>query len=137
MSRRLVPSAILAAAVMAGALGGPAQGQVRRVQNPQPQLPPGFQAPDFNPVMQKLNALQAEVNALRQSAGRQVVVLHYTPTETGGWTDAENTFPQNNQRAVTICQAALGDRYGRVLSRTTQWTGSRFYFAHLVCETKP
>ena len=132
-------TAIVMAAVLTGAIGVPAEAQVRRVQSQPPALPPGFQAPNIDPVMQKLNALQAEVNALRQSAGRQVVVLHFSPLPATSWANDDNSFPENNQRAEAMCKEALGDRYGRVLSRKAEpdATLDRMFFPNLVCETRP
>ena len=139
MPLRLFHAAIVSAAILTGAIGASADAQVRRVQSPQPALPPGFQAPNIDPVMQRLNALQAEVNALRQSAGRQVVVLNFTAHPTMTWADSDNSFPKNNARAEAICREALGDRYGRVLSRKAEpdMSVNRWFFPNLLCETKP
>ena len=66
------------------------------------------------------------------------MVLHYPATDLNSWLDSDNSFPKNNQRAEGWCKAALGDRYGRVLSRLAQPVGNgRWYFPNLVCETAP
>ena len=139
MSRRKLRTAIVMAALLPGLLGVSAQAQIRRVQSPPPPLPPGFQAPALDPLVQRLNALQIEVNGLRQSAGRQVVVLHFTPHPTTSWTDADQSFPKNNARAEAICKEALGDRYGRVVSRKAEpdMSNGRWFFPNVVCETRP
>ena len=129
---------IAAALAVMGAIAMPANAQLR-VQTPQPPVPPGFQAPNIDPVMQRLNALQAQLKALQQSAGRQVVVLTFGPVDTTSWPDSDNSFPKNNQRAEAMCKEGLGDRYGRVLSRKVEpiMSADRWYFPNLVCETKP
>ena len=69
--------------------------------------------------------------------GRQVVSFEFSSEGLNTWTNAENTFPNNEQRAQNLCKELLGDRYGRVLSRRAQPAGDRWYFRHLVCETRP
>jgi hypothetical protein len=88
----------------------------------------------MNPVMLRLAQLQAELNALKESAGKQVVVLHFTPTELNG--SAENNYNNNQQSSIFLCQQALGDRYGRVLSYRVWNHDDRFYLSHVACETK-
>ena len=105
------------------ALAAPAQAQIR--------------APALDPTQQKLNALSQKVDALAQSAGRQVVSFEFSSEGLNTWTNAENTFPNNEQRAQNLCKELLSDRYGRVLSRRAQPAGDRWYFRHLVCETRP
>ena len=139
MSLSALRTAIVTAALITGAMGSPADGQVRRVQSPAPQLPPGVLAPSLDPVVQRLNALQIEVDALRQSAGRQIVVLNFTNHPSTTWAEADQTFPKNNARAEAICKEALGDRYGRVVSRKAEpdLSTNRWFFPNVVCETKP
>jgi hypothetical protein len=139
MSIPRLRTAIVMAAIVVGTLGASAQSQVRRVQSPPPPNPPGFQAPSIDPVMQRLNALQADLNALRQSTGRQIVVLHFTPHPTTSWTDADNSYPKNNARAEAMCKDALGDRFGRVVSRKAEpdMSANRWFFPNVVCETQP
>ena len=126
----------LAGAIM---LAGPAVAQGGRVQAPAPSPGPGIQKPSLDPTIQAISALRLRLDALRESVGRQVVVLHFTPSESNGWLDSENNWSKNNQRSEAICKQALGDRYGRVLSRQPQVhpTAGRWYFSHVVCETIP
>ena len=139
MSLRRLRTAIVMAAILTGVHGGSAHAQVRQVQSPPPPLPRGFLPPSIDPIMQRLNALQAELNALRQSAGRQIVVLNFTNHPTTTWADADNSFPKNNARAEAMCKEALGDRYGRVLSRKAEpdMSANRWFFPNVVCETQP
>jgi hypothetical protein len=115
----------------------PAGAQERKVQAPPPPPPPGVQRPEMNSTNQAIAALRLRMDALRDSVGRQVVVLHFPSTDLNSWPDAQNSFPNNNQRAESVCKAALGDRYGRVLSRVAQPAGDRWYFPNIVCETAP
>jgi hypothetical protein len=112
----------LSAALAASIVAFPAQAQSR------------VQAPSVDPVMARLVALQAQLDALKQSAGRQVVVLHFTPTELPGWPD--NNYNNNQQRSTDLCKQALDDRYGRVISYRIRTNDDRFFFSHVVCETK-
>jgi hypothetical protein len=84
-----------------------------------------------------MSALNLKLDALRESVGRQVVVLNFSPLPWSSWPQAQHNWPSNNERAETMCKAALGDRYGRVLSRSVEQDGDRYYFPNLVCETKP
>ena len=118
-------------------LAGNASAQVRQVQGPPPPPAPGIQRPAVDPTHQAISALSLKLDQLRASVGRQVIVLHFTPADTGGWLDSQNSFPANNQRGEDICKQALGDRYGRVLSRTPRPVGDRWYFPHVICETVP
>jgi hypothetical protein len=131
---RLLP--IVAVLVSAGVLAQPVQAQVRR-PSPQPSPPQSFQAPASDPTVQAIAALKLQVEALRESVGRQVVALHFETTGQNSWGNAQNSWPQNNQRAEAMCKAALGDHYGRVLSREALPTGDRWYFPNLLCETAP
>ncbi len=120
------------------AMANTAQAQTRVNPTPtrtNPDRTPGFQATPIDPVIERLIALQAEVDKLQESAGKQVVVLHFTPTELPGWPD--NNFNDNEQRAADLCKQALGDRYGRPLARRVWTHENHFYFSHLTCETKP
>ena len=129
---------LMGAAVLTLMLAEPALAQIRNVQAPPPPPPPGIQAPNMNSTNQAISALRLRLDALRESVGRQVVVLHYPATDLNSWLDADNSFPKNNQRAEAMCKAGLGDRYGRVLSRVAQPIGNgRWYFPNLVCETAP
>lgn len=121
-------------ALFAMAITCPANAQTR-VQAQQLPAKPGFQAPEIDPIIKRLNEMQMEIDALRQSAGRQVVVLHYTPGEIGGW--ADNNWQNNQKRSVDFCKQALDDRFGRVISYNLRSNGDFYYFGHVVCETKP
>ncbi len=123
-----------AAALITTAIAIPANAQTR-VQLPQPAPKPGFQAPEIDPIFQRLNEMQKELDALRESAGKQVVALHYTPQEIGGWED--NNWNNNQKRSADFCKQALGDRFGRVISYNIRMNGKFFYFGHVICETKP
>lgn len=121
-------------AIMAGVVANPAMAQTR-TQTTQPRTTPTVQAPTLDPVIVRLNALQLEIDALRQSAGKQVVVLHFTPTELAPW--ANGNYNISQERSNSLCQQELGDRFGRVLSYRVQLSGDRTFFSHVVCETKP
>ena len=128
----------MAAVVLTFMFADTAMAQNRNVQSPPPPPPPGIQAPNMNSTNQAISALRLRLDALRESVGRQVVVLHNPATDLNSWLDADNSFPKNNQRAEAMCKAGLGDRYGRVLSRVSQPIGNgRWYFPNLVCETAP
>ena len=129
---------LMPAAVLTLMLAEPALAQTRNFQAPPPPPPPGIQGPNVNSTNQAISALRLRLDALRESVGRQVVVLHYPATDLNSGLDADNSFPKNNQRAEGMCKAGLGDRYGRVLSRVAQPIGNgRWYFPNLVCETAP
>lgn len=131
--------AAVAATILAAGIAGPAQAQDRRVQAPAPPPPPGIQRPEVNSTNQAIAALRLRVDALRDSVGRQLVVLHFAPVGTTTWADADNSFPSNTQRAEKMCKDALGDRYGRVVSRKAEpnMETGRWYFPNVVCETIP
>ena len=120
-------------------LAGTAHAQSGRVQAPRPAQPPGVQAPEIAPGSQANAALALQIEALRQSAGRQVVVLPFAPTDLNSWLENVNNFQENEKRAADWCKEALGDRYGRVLSRRAHPIpgGDRWYFPFIVCETRP
>ncbi len=118
---------------MAGIVANPAMAQTR-TQTTQPRTTPTVQAPTLDPVMVRPNALQLEIDALRRSVGKQVVVLHFTPTELAPWENGKYKISQD--RSNFLHQKALGDRFGRVLSYRPQPSGDRTFFSHVVCETK-
>jgi hypothetical protein len=136
----IIHSTLLFASFAAGLSGGVASAQTR-VKAPAlpPQQQPGVQKPNVDPTHQAIAALNLKLEALRESIGRQVVVLHFPLSQGTSWAEADNTFPANNQRAEKICKDALGDRYGRVLSRKVEpdMATSRWYFPNVVCETTP
>lgn len=121
---------VLLAAAVAAAMTQPAAAQSR--QKPAAQ-PSGFQATAINPVFQRLNEMQQELDALRESAGKQVVVLHFTPSELPGWLD--NQKANNVERSTALCSETLAERFGRVISYRIWTNGDRYFFTHVVCET--
>ncbi len=125
--------------VAAVAFAGPANAQARRVQAPAPAQPPSVQAPSISATSQAMANLKLQIEALRNSVGRQVVVLNFGPLPTTSWSNSDNNAPKNSARAEKICSEALGDRYGQVVSRQVEPSAdlSRWYFPNLVCETKP
>ncbi|MDZ4139966.1 MAG: hypothetical protein U1D66_13980 [Erythrobacter sp.] len=127
----------IVAAMIATSLSYTANAQTRvQAPAPPPQPPkPGFQATDIDPIIKRLNELQAEIKALRESAGKQVIVLHYTPTENAGW--ADNNWNANQERSTFRCKQALADRFGRVISYDIQMNGELYFFGNVLCETKP
>lgn len=84
--------------------------------------------------MGKLNSLQLQLNALKQSAGRQIVTLHFEPGQ--GPSTADNNFNTNQQNATQLCEQLLKDRYGRMLSYRIDTANEKFYLTHILCETK-
>lgn len=126
-----------AIALMAIAIANPALAQVR-VQTtlpPPPPEKPGYQAPEIDPLFQRLNALQAQLDALRESAGRQLVVLHFNDGQGEGW--YEGNPGAYAIRSANLCKQALGDRYGRTVWYLTDSGSQGIYFSQLICETKP
>lgn len=139
MRSRIIHFVILTVgSASAAALSQTAQAQSRvQAQAIPPPQPPGVQKPNVNPTNQAIAALKLQLDGLRNSVGRQVVVLHFPPDDLNSWPDADNSWPENNARAEAMCKKGLGDRHGRVLSREAQPIGNRWYFPNLVCETKP
>lgn len=115
-----------------------AQAQMR-VGTPSPSKPPTIQKPSVSGESQAISALRLKIDALHNSVGRQLIVLHFPPVGTNTWADADNSFPSNTQRAEKMCKDALGDRYGRVVSRKAEpnMETGRWYFPNVVCETVP
>jgi|GEM_PF-591627 len=106
--------------------------------NPTPKPPAAsssYQATPIDPVFERLNKLQADMNVLKAQTAKQVVVLHFSPADLGGgWED--NNYNENKARAESLCQQALGDRYGRHIAHRNWTSEGRFYFSHVSCETK-
>lgn len=122
----------LGAAALACIAASPAVAQVRA---PVPQTQGrDFQAPKIDPVIIRLNELQQELDALKESAGKQVVVLHFSPTEHPGSLD--NNYNNNQATATQMCQQVLGDRYGRMIDYRVWTNGDRYFLSHIACETK-
>ena len=120
-------------ALAIGIIANPALAQLRALPPEPGKLE--YQPPKIDPMIKRLNAMQSQLDALRQSAGKQVVVLHFTPSELPGW--ADNIYANNQQRSADLCKQALDDRYGRVISYRVWTNDDRFFFSHVVCETKP
>jgi hypothetical protein len=97
----------------------------------------GVRPPTVDPTLQALSALSLKVDALAQTAGRQIVVLEQVEQTATLWPASSDTFPNNETRSTTLCQQALGDRFGRVISRDRQTVGDRYFLSRVVCETRP
>ena len=122
----------LSATLMLASTAADAQQRVQ-AQQPQPRQP-GYEAPKMNPVLGELKALRAKVDALEQSAGKQVVVFHFAEGQSPS--HSENDAEWNKDNARMLCQLMLKERYGRVLSYRMHLGEGRVYFSHVVCETK-
>lgn len=131
MRKLALCSVALGTAAMACVAATAATAQTRQQT---PRAAPMVKAPIVDPVTQRLNAMQAKLEALEESAGKQVVVLHFTPSELPGWPD--NNAPSNQQRSSDLCEQALAERYGRVISYRTWTNGDNYFFTHVVCETR-
>lgn len=133
---RFTPAAALAAAA-ACALAPPAAAQTVRAPTPAPAQQPGLRAPDVSPASQGLGALTLRLDALEQAVGRQLVVLEQDQAAPGeSWPAASDNFPNNNTRAEAACRDALGDRFGRVVSRQRRTEGNLYYLSRVVCEAR-
>lgn len=122
----------IALASLACLIAGPVTAQTRATT----QTPPArnFQPAQPDPVITRLNALQQELDALKETAGKQVVVLHFSPTEHPG--TLTNTASTNQERATDFCEQILGDRFGRMINYRIWTNGDRFFLTHIACETK-
>ena len=126
----------LAAAVTATLFAPPVLAQTR--VNPTPKPPsasPNYQATPVDPVFERLNKLEAEIKALRQSAGRQIVVLHFNDGQAQTYSSAGSSVDQT--RIANICKYWLKDRYGRAISYNVDAGTGGLYYSQVVCETKP
>jgi hypothetical protein len=97
----------------------------------------GIRAPNLDPTQQSLAALSLKVDALSQAVGRQIIVLEQVEQTATLWPASSDTFPNNNTRSTALCEQALGDRFGRVVSRDRQTVGDRYFLSRVVCETRP
>ncbi|WP_296819955.1 hypothetical protein [Brevundimonas sp.] len=95
-----------------------------------------IRAQPVDPVQQRLTAIEARLEDLSQSAGAQVVVITQTMEIARHWPANTDTWPNNNARAQDLCQEALGDRFGRVISRERTTAGDRYFLSRVVCETR-
>ena len=121
MSKQVVVGALSAASLLL--IAGASQAQTIRAQ-------------PVDPVHQRLTAIEGRLDRLADTAGAQVVVLHQTQDSLPQWPANTDTWPNNNQRAQAICESALGDRYGRVLSRERSYVEDRYYLSRIICETR-
>ena len=124
----------LASVIAVGLLAHPAMAQTRVSPAPTPPKP-GFAAPEIEPIFKRLNDLEAEVKALRQSAGRQVVALHFNDGQAETYSSAGSSVDKG--RIENICKYWLGDRYGRAISYNVDAGTGGLYYSQVVCETKP
>lgn len=128
--------ALAATMAFADAVGA----QTVRQRTQEPVVPPGIQKPDYSPGSQamsalilKVDALQQKVDALQQSAGRQVVVLNFKSDSGSQYSNSQTYEYKSND----YCKKALGDRFGRVISRTPIQREGMWYLDEIVCETAP
>jgi hypothetical protein len=127
---------LASAAALAVAVASPALSQSRAVTTSTQTTPPSrdFQPVKPDPVITRLNTLQQELDALKETAGKQVVVLHFSPTEHPGSPD--NNYNTNQAFATDACEKVLGDRFGRMIGYRVWTNGDRFFLTHISCETK-
>ncbi len=125
-------NSVVGAALLACIIASPAAAQVRATV-PQMQSR-DFEAAKPDPAIVRLSELQQEVAALKESAGKQVIVLHYSPTEHPG--SLENNFNANQAFATQACEQMLGDRFGRMIAYRVWANGDRYFLTHISCETK-
>lgn len=114
----------------------PAAAQTVRAPTQTPAPPSGLRAPDTSPSSQGLSALALRIDALEQSVRRQIIVLEQGYPETERWPRDSDNFGNNNTRSQAICERALGDRYGRVISRERTFAGDYYFLHRVVCETR-
>lgn len=134
---RPIPAALAAAALAALLAAAPAALAQVRAPVAQPSAQPGVRAPDADPNSAAHAQLALRIDAAEQAARRQVVVLEQASAEAGeSWPSGSDSWPNNNTRSEQACQAALGDRYGRVISRQRQHAGDRYWLNRVVCETQ-
>lgn len=98
---------------------------------------PGVRAPNLDPTQSSLAALTLKLDALTQMAGRQIIVLEQVDQTATLWPASSDNWPNNNDRSTHLCKLALGDRFGRVLSRKRQVVGDQYFLSRVVCETQP
>lgn len=115
---------------------GTAMAQTVRAPAPTPGQQ-GVRAPNLDPMQQSIAALSLKVDALSQAVGRQIIVLEQVEQTATLWPASSDTFPNNNTRSTALCEEALGDRFGRVISRDRQTVGERYFLSRVVCETRP
>ena len=123
------------AAALAVLVASPVHSQSRAVTtNTQTTPSRDFQPVKPDPVITRLNALQQEIEALKEVVGKQVIVLHFSPTEHPGSLD--NNYNTNQAFAKEACEKVLGDRFGRMIDYRVWTNGDRFFLTHISCETK-
>ena len=134
MSIRVPHLAAIAAALV---LAAPAAAQVR-APAPRPVPQPGVLNPDIDPASQGLSALALRLDAIEQAARRQIVVLEHVDAtaQQENWPRSSDNFENNVNRATAICNQALTNRFGRVVSYQRTFTDDRYFFHRVVCETR-
>jgi hypothetical protein len=90
-----------------------------------------IRAQSADPVLQRLTAIEARLARVEA----QVVVIHQTSESGPLWLASSDNWGNNNDRATALCQEALAERFGRVLSRQRTTVGDRYYLSRVVCET--
>ncbi|MDP3400812.1 MAG: hypothetical protein Q8R97_06795 [Brevundimonas sp.] len=130
----VLPVSLVALALLA--VGSPALAQVR-APTAQPAPQPGVRAPDSDPSSQAHSTILLRLDAVEQSARRQIVVLEFDEATAGDeiWPASSDNSSNNGNRVTAICSAALADRFGRVVSYQRAYAGDRYFFGRVVCET--
>jgi len=127
----------LSLAILAtGLFALPAAAQTVRAPTTVPAQQPGIRAPDVDPSSQAHSAIMLRLNEVEQAAGRQVVVLEQVESTATTWPLSSDNFENNNSRSTALCNLALTDRFGRVISRQRTTVGDRYFLSRVVCETK-
>lgn len=136
MSRSLVPALFLGGA-LALAASAPALAQVR-APTPRPAPQPGILAPEIDPSSQAHSTILLRLDTVEQSARRQLVVLEMDEATAGDdiWPISSESSDANRNRVTAICSDSLSDRYGRPVSYRRTYTGDRYFFSRIVCETE-
>ena len=130
----LFPLSVAALVLVAGS---PVLAQVR-APTTQPAQQPGIRAPDIDPSSQAHSAIMLRLDAVEQSVRQHLVVLEADENTTGDdiWPTSSESSNANANRVTAICSAALSDRFGRVVSYRRTYTGDRYFFSRVVCETR-
>lgn len=131
----VLPVSLVALALLA--VGSPALAQVR-APTPQPAPQPGILAPEIDPSSQAHSTILLRLDTVEQSARRQLVVLEMDEATAGDdiWPISSESSDANRNRVTAICSDSLSDRYGRPVSYRRTYTGDRYFFSRIVCETE-
>ncbi|MFW2343100.1 hypothetical protein [Brevundimonas sp.] len=129
----LLPLSLVAVGLLAAS---PVLAQVR-APTTQPTQQPGIRAPDVDPSSQAHSTILLRLDAVEQSARRQIVVLELDVATVGNdiWPVSSDTSGNNGPRVTAICSQALSDRFGRVVSYNRAYVDDRYFFSRVVCET--